>query len=416
VTTTQLLESLSYIHAKIFGHTLLPHQIQAIIKDTLNGRLSDLQIAAFIAVTANNKLNKSEITELTKAMVKTGEQLTWDTPVIVDKHCIGGLPGNRTTLIVVPIIAAYGLIIPKTSSRAITSPAGTADTMEVFAPVTLNTHAMRQVVEKENGCIVWGGAFALSPADDVLVRIERALDLDSEGQMVASILSKKVAAGSTHVVIDIPVGDTAKIRTADSAMLLKNHLENIGKKVGLTIETIFTDGSQPVGRGIGPCLEARDVMQVLQNKKEAPQDLRDRALTLAGMVLEFSDKVKKGTGKKLATDLLDNGKAWEKFQAICIAQGGMTEPTLAPHHYTVHSEKTGDVVAIDNRSLAKIAKLAGAPQSKSAGIDMHVALGMPISAGQPLLTIHAESTDELNYALSFIKGKKHEVISLGEPS
>ena len=150
-------------------------------------------------------------------MVKTGKILTWPSDLIVDKHCVGGLPGNRTTLIVVPIVAAFGLMIPKTSSRAITSPAGTADTMEVFAPVNLDIKTMRKVVEQENGCIVWGGSVSLSPADDLLIRIERPMDLDSEGQLVASILSKKIAAGSNHLVIDIPIGSTAKIRTCTTS-------------------------------------------------------------------------------------------------------------------------------------------------------------------------------------------------------
>lgn len=169
-------------------------------------------------------------------------------------HCVGGLPGNRTTLIVVPIVAAFGLMIPKTSSRAITSPAGTADTMEVLAPVNLDIKKMKKVVEREYGCIVWGGAMSLSPADDILIHIERAIDLDSEGQLVASVLSKKIAAGSTHLVIDIPIGATAKIRSLKTAIKLKKLFDNICLKYNLTIKTIFSHGEQPVGRGIGPAL------------------------------------------------------------------------------------------------------------------------------------------------------------------
>ena len=214
----------------------------------------------FIAASAGDRLNKKEVLDLTNAMVDTGQRLTWPSPLVVDKHCVGGLPGNRTTPIVVAIVAAFGLMIPKTSSRAITSPAGTADTMEVFTTVNLDIPTMKKVVEQENGCIVWGGSVALSPADDLLIRIERTANLDSEGQMVASILSKKIAAGSTHIVIDMPIGTTAKVRSIAQAELLKNFLESVAKEFGIETKVIFTDGSQPVGRGIGPALEAQDVL------------------------------------------------------------------------------------------------------------------------------------------------------------
>ena len=138
--------------------------------------------------------------------------------------------------------------------------------METLAPVELDTAAMRRVVEREGGCIVWGGAATLSPADDMLIRVERPLDLDSEGQLVGSVLSKKKAAGSTHVVIDMPIGPTAKVRSEEAAARLSALLEGVGKAIGLTLRVLTTDGRQPVGRGIGPALEARDVLAVLQGQ------------------------------------------------------------------------------------------------------------------------------------------------------
>lgn len=408
------LESLSFIHSKIYGNSLSLEQMQEIVNDILSGQLSDVQIASFLTACAGGRLNRGEIKALTHAMICSGEQLKWSSNLVVDKHCVGGLPGNRTTLIVVPILAAFGLMIPKTSSRAITSPAGTADTMEVLAPVALSPDEMRRVVEKEQGCIVWGGSVALSPADDVLIRVEKALDLDSEGQLIASILSKKIAAGSTHIVIDMPVGPTAKIRNVTMASELKQALEEIGKQLGVSIHTLITDGSQPVGRGIGPSLEARDVLAVLQGLPDAPLDLRERALTLAGTALEFSPTVKAGSGMSIAKSLLDSGQAFRKFQAICEAQGGMSMPTTAQFTHTVVSEHTGKVIAVDNRLLAKMGKLAGAPHSKAAGVDFHAPIGTTIEKGQPLFTIHAESAGELNYARGFIQSKK--MISLGELS
>lgn len=403
ISHPKMPESLSYIRSKIYGNELNQNEIDVIVKDISDGELSDIHISAFLAAAGNGRLNKKEITYLTQSMVKTGNVLTWEKSPVVDKHCVGGVPGNRTSLITVPIVAACGLMIPKTSSRAITSPAGTADTMEVLAPVTIDLKKMQKIVERENACIIWGGGVSLSPVDDILIRIERALVLDSEGQLVASILSKKMAAGSSHVLIDIPIGLTAKVRSIETANLLKYYLESIGEELGLHVEAILTDGTQPIGRGIGPALEAKDVLKVLQNDKTAPQDLREHALVLAGKVLEFSSKVKLGEGKALATTILESGQAWEKFQAICQAQGGMFEPPTARHTHTVLSKAKGMVTSIDNRFIAQIAKLAGAPHAKAAGVELLTPVGSQVTIGQPLFIIHSEASGELDYAKNYLK-------------
>jgi thymidine phosphorylase len=375
------------------------------------GVYSDLQLAAFVTATAGDRLDEAETIALTQAMLGSGERIRWDYPIVADKHSVGGLPGNRTTPLVVAMVAACGVPIPKTSSRAITSPAGTADTMEVLAPVDLDVAAMRRVVEKEGGCIVWGGAVRLSPADDVLIRVERPLDFDSEGQLVASVLSKKAAAGSTHVVIDMPVGPTAKVRSADAAQELSARLRAVGSVLGLKLRIEQTDGSQPVGRGIGPALEARDVLAVLQNLREAPQDLRERALKLAGAVLELANAAAPGQGPAMARAALDDGRAWRKFQAICEAQGGMREPPRSSISHVVEADARAAVAGFDNRRLARLAKLAGAPTAPAAGLDLHVRVGDRVVPGQPLFTVHAEATGELAYALDYL-AKQKEIVML----
>jgi thymidine phosphorylase len=395
------LESLSALRAKVYGQRIGDAAWREIVADIVNGHYSNLHLAALVTACAGDRMDVGETLSLTRAMVESGDRLSWKSPVVVDKHCVGGLPGNRTTLLVVPIVAAAGLIIPKTSSRAITSPAGTADTMEVMSPVDLDVAQMRRVVEREGGCIIWGGNVRLSPADDLLIRVERPLDFDSEGHLVASVLSKKIAAGSTHVVIDMPVGPTAKVRSLEAARSLRERFETVGSALGIKVDVQFSDGSQPVGRGIGPALEARDVLAVLCREPDAPDDLRERALHLAGRVLEFSPGVKAGSGAQLAAQLLDSGKAWKKFLAICEAQGGFRDPPIAQLTRTLVSQHTGECVHIDNRRIAQVAKLAGAPQSRSAGVDLHVRLGQRVERGAPLYTIHAEAPGELDYALAF---------------
>ena len=236
----------------------------------------------------------------------------------------------------------------------------------------------------------------------MIIHVERALDLDSEGQLVASVLSKKIAAGSTHVLIDIPIGPTAKVRSQKKAHLLKDYLESVGKSLGIVVKIIFSDGTQPVGRGVGPALEARDLVSVLKLAPDAPQDLRERSLVLAGLIIEFSPDVKEGEGLGIATQILDSGQAWEKFQRICEAQGGMREIPKAPFTYVYKAKKRGTVMNIDNRRLALVAKFAGAPSAKAAGIDLFIFLGKTIEKGDGLFTVHANSPGELAYALGYL--------------
>ena len=287
------LASMASVRRRIYGQRLDEPALQSIVGDVAAGRYTDVHLAAFLTATSALPLDDPETLALTKAMVEVGDRLTWASETVLDKHCIGGLPGNRTTPIVVAIVAACGLVIPKTSSRAITSPAGTADTMETLAPVDLDLAVMRRVVEREGGCVAWGGAVRLSPADDIFIGVERVLDVDTEGQLIASVLSKKIAAGSNHVVLDIPVGPTAKVRSEEAGRRLADRLTAVAAQFGLKARCIQTDGAQPVGRGIGPALEAFDLLAVLQNAQGAPQDLRRRACLLAGAALELAARPRK---------------------------------------------------------------------------------------------------------------------------
>jgi len=410
VSYAKPIDSLSSVRAKIYGHELTEKSLNEIVRDITNGRYADVHLAAFVTACSGNKLNTAETIGLTKAMVNAGESISWTENHVMDKHCVGGLPGNRTTPIIVSIVAANGLVMPKTSSRAITSPSGTADTMETLMPVSLSIKKMRQVVEREGGCIVWGGAVSLSPADDILIRVERVLDIDSEGQLVASVLSKKKAAGSNLVLLDLPVGATAKVRNKEFGLDLSRLLMEVGKALGLTIKTCLTDGSQPIGFGIGPALEALDVLAVLQNKQQAPQDLKERALMLAGHLLEMGGAAKPDQGLKLAKFTLESGIAWKKFQAIADAQGGLYEPPQATYHYEFYASSYGRICHINNRLISRVAKLAGAPDAKAAGISLHCRINDLVETNQPLLTLHAETPGELRYAQDFLESHQDVIV------
>jgi thymidine phosphorylase len=393
--------SIGYVRSKIYGNALTASEFHEIISDIVGGKYSNIDLSSFITACGHDNLSIKEIIYLTQAMVETGERLHWNHPIILDKHSVGGIPGNRTTPIVVSIVAAAGLIIPKTSSRAITSPAGTVDTIETMTPVNLTIHKIQEVVAREGGCMVWGGALGLSPADDILIRVERVLDLDPMGQMIASVLSKKVAVGATYVLIDIPVGPTAKIRSDLEFSKYQNYFSLIGKALGLHVSTLKTNGSQPLGTGIGPALEAKDILAVLSNDKEAPIDLKNKAILLAATLLEFGKKIPLVQSMDLATKLLESGAALKKFLAICEAQGGFKEPSTASLTHNIIATHSGLITEIDNRNLAQVAKLAGAPHDPAAGIEFYAKLGTNVEKGQTLYRIHAESKGALDYSRNY---------------
>lgn len=395
-------ESFELVRAKVGGAALSDDQLASIIRDITDQRYSKIEIAAFLIACASF-MTTAEVLGLTRAMIAAGTRLHWQgLGTIADKHCIGGIPGNRTSMIVVPIVAAHGLPIPKTSSRAITSPAGTADTMEVLANVDVPMERMQALVREAKGCLVWGGHVRLSPADDILISVERPLAIDTREQLVASILSKKVAAGSTHLLIDIPVGPSAKIRNASEAVRLRKLFEHVGDCLGLTLEVAITDGSQPVGRGIGPVLEARDVMAVLRNDPASPADLKERALLLAGRILEFDPAVRGGSGNRRARDLLESGAALAAMERIIALQGPPPAvATLGSLVAEVASPADGTVSSLDCYRLARIARLAGAPTDKGAGIDLLRKVGERVRRGEPLYRIHASTNADFTFAQAF---------------
>ncbi|MEZ5644152.1 MAG: thymidine phosphorylase family protein [Burkholderiaceae bacterium] len=395
-------ESIPALFRKINGERLGREDFGAIIQDIADLRYSKIELTAFVVACNRTELDREEVYFLTEAMVASGRRLDWRESLVVDKHCIGGIPGNRTSMLVVPIVAAYGLVFPKTSSRAITSPAGTADTMEVLTNVELPFDRLTDIVRAHRGCLAWGGTADLSPADDVLISVERPLSIDSPGQMVASILSKKMAAGATHLVLDIPIGPTAKVRSMPEAQRLRRLFEYVAQRLHLSLDVVITDGRQPIGRGVGPMLEARDVMQVLENDPAAPDDLRQKSLRLAGRIIECSPDVRGGDGFHIARDILESGRALASMQAIIEAQGGRgfdhQHPPLGALSFEMLAEEDGTVVGIDNLQMAQIARLAGAPKVKAAGVDLLHKLGDQVQRGEPLYRVHASYPADLEFA------------------
>jgi len=405
LTLAPAAPSLECIQKKLIGKRLSYPEVKSIIYDIVNYHLDDIQISFFVASAfMKNGFSNEEIYYLTRAMAETGEIMHWDGKV-ADKHSIGGLPGNRTTPIIVSIVSSLGILMPKTSSRAITSEAGTADVMEVLTPVEFSSEKIREIVNKTKACIVWGGALRLAPADDRILKVSYELGIEPYSKMIVSIMSKKVAIGATHLVIDMPIGEGAKIENYREAMKVKKIFEFLGKKFHIKVKVVIENVGKPIGRGIGPILEICDVLRVLQQKDNRPLDLEKRAIKLTGNLLEILGKARKGQGEKLAQQQLISGEAFKQFQKIINAQGGKEDidsetMILGANTYKITSDKKGIIKKIDLKHLIRIVRLLGSPITKEAGVYLNKTVGEKVEVGETLITLYTDNDQRLHLALT----------------
>ncbi len=402
--------SIDLIKEKLKGRRLNEKEIREIIENIASNALTEVETAFFVSAVYEEGMSLKETEYLTRAMVETGNRLQFKGHV-TDKHSVGGVAGNRTTPIVVSICAAQGLVIPKTSSRAITSAAGTADVIETIAKVDFSLKEIKQIVNKTGGCFVWGGSLGLAPVDDKIIKIEKIVNIDSSAQVIASILSKKISVGSKCILIDIPYGKSAKFSKKES-LLLKEHFLKMGKIFNLNMEVILTDGSEPIGNGIGPLWEIKDVLAVLTGNNP-PQDLKNKSLFLAGKILEMCDKAKKGTGEKKARVILESGLAFKKFTEIIKAQQGnintinKLKPAFSFPIKATHKQK---IKHFDNKLINQLARYAGSPEDKPAGLYLHKKKGQIIEKNELLITIYAMSKEKLQQAMQFFKDNKKNIV------
>ncbi len=398
--------SLSYIRKKVDKKRLSKEEIKEIIKDIVNNSLSDPEIALFVSGMYENKMDFKETISLIEAFIESGSVLSLPGKFIVDKHCIGGIPGNRTTPIVVSICAAAGLTFPKTSSKAITSAVGTADVIAAIAQTEFSIEELKKIIKKTGAFLVWGGSLELVPADSKIIRVERILKIDPYAQLLASIMSKKIAVGSKYVLIDIPYGKTAKVnkRTAEK---LKKNFEKLGRYFKIKLKAILTKGDEPIGNGIGPILELIDIIKILNPSEEGPSDLKKKSLFLAGQLLEMTGKAKKGDGFYMAEEILNSGKAFKKFLDIIKAQkGSIKNLELGKFKKEIIAHSSLKIAEINNIKINLLARVAGCPIDKSSGLYLHAHVGDKLKKGDKILTIYAESRPRLKEAFNYYKREK----------
>lgn len=403
IIPTSRPNSVSFIKKMMDKQKLTQEEIYQIVQDIVKDNLTEIEMSAFVTTSYIHGMSTDEIEWLTRAMIDTGEKIEFQTHPIMDKHSIGGVPGNKISLLVVPIIAANGLLIPKTSSRAITGAAGTADLMEVLAPVEFSAEEIKTITERVGGVIAWGGATNIAPADDKLIQSEYPLSIDPHNQLLASIMAKKGAVGADCVVIDIPVGNGTKVPTMEDGKKLARELIELGERLGMNVECAMTYGASPVGRTIGPALEVREALKVLETM-QGPNSLIEKSTALAGILLEMGGAAVKGRGKELAMETLRSGKAHDKLKEIIEAQGGnpnITHTDIKPgeHKGDLTSPADGYIIEFDNKRIVEIARIAGAPIDKGAGVWIHRKKGEIVKKGEPLFTIFADKGWKLDNAL-----------------
>lgn len=395
-------DSFKYIQKKIKGQKLSSEEINSIISDAVSGSLSRIDLAAFITAVSINGMDNEEMTALALSETRSGEIFYFGMDVY-DKHSTGGVPGNKVSLIIVPIVAAAGLTIPKSSTRAITSPSGTADSMEVLAPVAFTPEKLNKIVSEEKACIIWGGALETAPADNILIEIERPLHMDPIGLMIPSILTKKLSLGVKKLVLDIPVGEGTKFATPEKGKQFAYLFKEIAANVGIEAECALTLAHQPIGHAVGPALEAKEALTLLRDYSNGPNSLIEKSTDLAGIILEMSGKAQKGMGQSMAKDILHSGKAYEKMKKIIEAQGGDPEIKpedikLGPYIKEFFSSKEGYIVEVNNSIINQIAKTAGCPSSKTSGVEIIKKQGAKIKEGEMVFKIYSHSESKLRKA------------------
>jgi len=392
------------IKRRMIGEELTEEEISTLITCINQDQLNDIEVAGFLFSQQLHKMSVKEIVAMTRAMAETGNKI--DFPGVVnDKHSIGGVPGNKVTLLIVPILAAAGLLIPKTCSRAITSPSGTADTMEVLAGVEFQSEELVEMVTKTNGIIVEANV-DISPVDPKIIKVEHFLGINPESMMIASILAKKLSMGVDNLVLDIPT-ESIKVKNLEEGRRIARKMVRIGKDLQIQIEAGLTYGGQPVGDCIGPALEAREAITALKTKGAYADSLIEKSTALAGMLLDMNGKTPRGQGKALARSILTSGKAHSKMMEIIEVQGGnpkqSDEISVGPYKYELKTTKGGYITQVDNLKLNRIAITAGAPKDKGAGIEIGGKRGDKLKQGGLLLRIHAEKEKKLDRAVQMAK-------------
>ncbi len=403
------IRAIDVIRKKRDGGELSRAEIEALIGGYTRGDIPDYQASAWLMAALLKGLTRAETAALTDTMLRSGEVLDFsDLPTRkVDKHSTGGV-GDKTSLVLAPLAAAGGLLVPMISGRGLGHTGGTLDKLEAIPGFNVNLPVarFRQVLET-CGCAMIGQTAEIAPADRKLYSLRDVTGtVESPFLICASIMSKKLAEGIDGLVLDVKTGSGAFMKKQEDAAFLAELMVETGERMGKKMAALLTDMDQPLGNYVGNSLEVVEVLEVLRG--QGPGDLIELCLELAAWMLFLGDRVKTvAEGKQLSKQLIDSGKALEKFRQMVGLQGGdariVDNPQQLPHakHKTdVVSPKSGYVTAMQCEQAGTACVILGGGRERkedsvdpSVGFVLHKKVGDPVRAGEALCSIHYNSED-----------------------
>ncbi|HTZ74920.1 MAG TPA: thymidine phosphorylase [Candidatus Aquilonibacter sp.] len=405
------------IRKKRDGEELSPDEIEALVRGYTRGDIPDYQVSAWLMAAFLRGLNRSETAALTEAMLHSGEVLDLsDFPAAkVDKHSTGGV-GDKTSLVLAPLVAAGGLIVPMISGRGLGHTGGTLDKLESIPGFNVNLSIARfREVLKACGCCMIGQTAEIAPADKKLYALRDVTGtVESPFLICASIMSKKLAEGIDGLVLDVKTGSGAFMKTEEEATFLAELLVETGERMGKKMVALLTDMDQPLGLAVGNSLEVKEILQVLRG--EGPEDLRELCKELAAWMFVVGGRsTNLAAAKELAQELIQSGEALAKFRQMVELQGGDPEtidnPSLLPkaqHSLDVLSPQAGYITAIDSEAIGRACVMLGGGREKkedsidpAVGIVIHKKVSDRVAHREPLCTIHYDDRPPVPLEPSF---------------
>src|SRR5215813_7598767 len=406
------------IRKKRDGQELSVPEIEFIVRGYTAGELPDYQISSWLMAVLLRGMTRAETAALTQAMLHSGEVLEWNElpQKKVDKHSTGGV-GDKTSLILAPIVAAGGLVVPMISGRGLGHTGGTLDKLEAIPGfnVNLSSDEMRKVLAACGACMI-GQTASIVPADKKMYALRDVTGtVESPALICASIMSKKLAEGIDALVLDVKIGSGAFMKQEDSAAHLAQLMVETGERMGKKVVALLTDMDQPLGRTVGNALEVMECIEVL--KGGGPDDLKNLTLELSAWMFYLGERTKSvEEGRKLAAALIANGDACKKFAEMVRLQGGeervLENPGLLPtarNKVEVESSTAGYISRMDCEKIAIASLVLGGGRSTkedvidpAVGLTVHKKVGDKVAAGEPLGTVHYNSTDQLKEAQALI--------------
>ena len=407
------------IQKKKNGETLTKEEIDFMITDYVAGKIPDYQMSAMLMAIYFNGMENEELAAFTLAMRDSGDlvDLSPIEGIKVDKHSTGGV-GDKTTLIVGPIVAACGVPVAKMSGRGLGFTGGTLDKLESISGfrIDLSAEEFFETVKK-TGISVIGQTGNLAPADKLLYALrDVTATVDSIPLIAASVMSKKLAAGSDKIVLDVTTGSGAFMKNTRDAKKLAKHMVAIGNHAGKETVAILTGMEEPLGFAIGNNMEVKEAIEVL--KGDGPEDVKEVSVALAGMMLSLGlENVSLSQGKRMAKKALSSGQAFEKFKEMVQAQGGDIRYVEHPEFFErdafegeVLAAEDGFLSGMDTEKIGVAAGLLGAGRETkdsiidmSAGIYLKKKIGDTVKKGEPIAICYAGTKEKLNRGMAMFE-------------